>query len=288
MPFPSKSRRSGGPRTVEGKISSSQNALKTGAYSNQEVLPGENLQELLELEQYFTEDFSPHGITESALVHDLTVLAWKKLRLERLEYRQLRDKLNKPLDYFETEYLGLSIPSEGQPYFDDPSLISDFDLDVTVEHLTYSKRLKAAKYSLAALEEIHRDALGTFVKIKRKIEDLGATVTTAKSMVDCTYSDSTDTTPLEDVANKVISECEAILWAAKHRDQIQLAKQKVQDKRLVSELGFEKGRRVGDDLDRFFFRTLGELRKQQEWRYRRDAVVMAQDVPAISDEKKAK
>ena len=104
-----KSRRSGGPRTAEGKISSSQSALKTGAYSNQEVLPGENLQELLELEQYFIEDFSPHGITESALVHDFTVLAWKKLRLERLEYRQLRDKLNKPLDYFETKYLGLSI-----------------------------------------------------------------------------------------------------------------------------------------------------------------------------------
>jgi hypothetical protein len=107
-------------------------------------------------------------------------------------------------------------------------------------------------------------------------------------MVDCTYSDSTDTTPLEDVANKVISECEAILWAAKHRDQIQLAKQKVQDKRLVSELGFEKGRRVGDDLDRFFFRTLGELRKQQEWRYRRDAIVLVQEVSAISEDKKSK
>jgi len=288
MALPSKSRRSGGPRSAEGKISSSQNALKTGAYSNQEVLPGENHQELLELEQYFIEDFSPQGITESALVHDLTVLAWKKLRLERLEYRQLRDKLNKPLDYFETEYLGLSIPADGQSYFDDPSLISDFDLDVTVEHLKYSKRLKAAKYSLAALEEIHRDSLGTFVKIKRKIEDLGATVTTAKSMVDCAYSDSTDTKPLEDVTNKVIVECEAIFWAVEHRDKILLAKQKIQDKRLVSELGFEKGRRVGDDLDRFFFRTLGELRKQQEWRCRRDAIVIAQEVPAISDEKKAK
>ena len=288
MALPPKSRRSGGPRTAEGKISASQNALKAGTYSSQEVLPGENHQELLELEQYFREDFSPQGVTESALVHDLTVLAWKKLRLERLEYRQLRDKLNKPLDYFETEYLGLSIPSEGQSYFDDPSLISDFDLDVTIEHLKYSKKLKAAKYSLAALEEIHTDSLSTFVKIKRKIEDLGATVSTAKSMVDCTYSDSTDTTPLQDVMNKVIAECEAILWAVKHRNQILLAKQKVQDKRLVSELGFEKGRRVGDDLDRFFFRTLGELRKQQEWRYRRDAIVMAQEVPAIAEDKKSK
>jgi hypothetical protein len=67
-----------------------------------------------------------------------------------------------------------------------------------------------------------------------------------------------------------------------------LAKQRVRDKRLVNELGFEKGRRVGDDLDRFFFRTLGELRKQQEWRYRRDAIEMAQEVTAISEERKSK
>jgi len=288
MALPSKSRRSGGPRTAEGIMTASKNAIKTGAYSNQEVLPGENLQELLELEQYFIEDFSPHGITESALVHDLTVLAWKKLRLERLEYRQLRDKLNKPLDYFETEYLGFTVPAEGQIYCNDPDLLSECDLDMILERLKYSKKLKAAKFTLVSLEEIQADSMGTFIGIKRKIEDLGATVSTAKSMVDCTYSDSTDTTPLEDVTNRVIIECEAILWAAEHRNQILLAKQKVQDKRLVSELGFEKGRRVGDDLDRFFFRTLGELRKQQEWRYRRDAIVMAQEVPAISEDKKSK
>jgi hypothetical protein len=45
---------------------------------------------------------------------------------------------------------------------------------------------------------------------------------------------------------------------------------------------------VGDDLDRFFFRTLGELRKQQEWRYRRDAIEMAQEVTVISEDKKSK
>ena len=94
MASPPKSRRSGGPKTAEGKLASSRNSLKIGAYSKQEVLPGENHQELLELEQYFIEDFAPQGVTESALVHDLTVLAWKKLRLERLEYRQLLDKLN--------------------------------------------------------------------------------------------------------------------------------------------------------------------------------------------------
>jgi len=288
MASPPKSRRSGGPKTAEGKLASSRNSLKIGAYSKQEVLPGENLQELLELEQYFIEDFSPQGVTESALVHDLTVLAWKKLRLERLEYRQLLNKLNEPLSHYESEYLAPSIPAEGQMYFDDPDLISECDLDITLEHLKYSKKLKSAKFTLVSLEDIHSDSLSTFVKIKRMIEDLGATVTNSKSMVECQYSDSTSTSPLQDVTNKMIAQCEAVLWAVKNRNQILLAKQKIQDKRLVSELGFEKGRRVGDDLDRFFFRTLGELRKQQEWRYRRDAIVITQEVPTISDENKAK
>ena len=57
---------------------------------------------------------------------------------------------------------------------------------------------------------------------------------------------------------------------------------------MIAELEFEKGRRVGDDLDRFFFRTLGELRKQQEGRYRLDAIVMAQEVSAITEDKKSK
>ena len=147
-----KSRRSGGPQTAEGKLASSRNSLKTGTYSKQEVLPGEDPKELLELDQYFMEDFAPQGVTESALVHDLTVLAWKKLRLERLESRRLRDKLNEPLDYFEHEKLRLSIPREAQAYFDDPSLISELDLSLALEHLKNSKKLKATKCSLAELE----------------------------------------------------------------------------------------------------------------------------------------
>ncbi len=288
MPVVPKSRRSGGPQTAEGKSASSRNSLKTGAYSRQEVLPGEDPKELLDLEQYFMEDFTPRGITESALVHDLTALAWKKLRLEHLEYRRLRDKLNEPLDYFEADGLGLRIPQEAQSYFDDPGLISELDLNLALEHLKNSKKLKVTKYSLTALEEVQAASLTTFVKIKRKIEDLGATVSTPKSMVECKYSDSTTTTPLQDMTDELIVQSDEIVWAIKNYEQILLAKQRIRDKRLVNELGFERGRRTGDDLDRFFFRTLGELRKQQEWRYRRDAIVMAEEVTAIPEDKKSK
>jgi len=37
-----KIRRSGGPKTPEGKLVSSRNAIKTGAYAVQTLLPGES------------------------------------------------------------------------------------------------------------------------------------------------------------------------------------------------------------------------------------------------------
>lgn len=37
-----KSKRSGGPKTAEGKLVASQNQLKTGAYSSLAILPNEN------------------------------------------------------------------------------------------------------------------------------------------------------------------------------------------------------------------------------------------------------
>ena len=43
------SKRSGGPKTEEGKLAVSQNAIKTGAYSNLAVLPNENPEEFNQL-----------------------------------------------------------------------------------------------------------------------------------------------------------------------------------------------------------------------------------------------
>ncbi len=117
---------------------------------------------------------------------------------------------------------------------------------------------------------------------------MGAAVTTAKKMVECKYNKSAETTPLQESVEEIISESESIIWAVEHYEQIISARQRIQDKRLAGGLKFDKSGRVNDDLDGFFFRTLSELRKQQEWRYRREANLMAQEVPAIAEGKKPK
>jgi hypothetical protein len=80
-----KSKRSGGPRTSQGREAAAKNSFKTGTYSSFVVLPTESQEDFLKLQNQFAESLFPVGLAETALVHDLTVITWKKLRLEKLE-----------------------------------------------------------------------------------------------------------------------------------------------------------------------------------------------------------
>jgi len=56
-----KAKRGGGPKTEAGKLASSSNALKTGAYSSELTLPGESEADFKHLEEQVVRDFSPEG-----------------------------------------------------------------------------------------------------------------------------------------------------------------------------------------------------------------------------------
>ena len=103
----SKLNRTGGPRSAEGKAVASRNSIKTGAYSTQVVLPGESEEEFRELEQCFFEDFRPEGVTEALMVHDLTVISWKKRRLTKMEHAVLMAQLQAPITAEELFQAGL-------------------------------------------------------------------------------------------------------------------------------------------------------------------------------------
>ncbi len=89
---------------------SSRNAIKTGAYSKAVILPGEDESEYRELESQFIRDFAPRDIAEGAMVRELTVLTWKKIRLDQLEHRAVLQTINKPLCLYDTDNLFLFRP----------------------------------------------------------------------------------------------------------------------------------------------------------------------------------
>jgi len=80
-----KTKRSGGPKTPEGKLVSSQNSLKTGTYSSLAILPNENQEEFNQLINQFNHDLHPKDIVETSLVREMAIITWKRLRLEKLE-----------------------------------------------------------------------------------------------------------------------------------------------------------------------------------------------------------
>lgn len=68
---------------------------------------------------------------------------------------------------------------------------------------------------------------------------------------------------------KLHSEIQDILWVPDHLEEIQAAISKIRDQRI---LNLMHSKRTFDDLARDFYRTLSELRKQQEWR-RKNTVI---------------
>ena len=74
-----------GPVTPEGKLASSQNATRHGAYSTQTLIPGEDPAERAALLIEYQKACKPVGPLESHAVDTLTDCKWKLRRLTRIE-----------------------------------------------------------------------------------------------------------------------------------------------------------------------------------------------------------
>ena len=79
------SQNSTGPRSVTGKVTSSQNAFKTGIYSESEIVRGENAADLDALTAAYYSRFQPQLPEESCLVDILVHSEWILRRLRRAE-----------------------------------------------------------------------------------------------------------------------------------------------------------------------------------------------------------
>jgi hypothetical protein len=104
------SKRTGGPKTEAGKMASAKNAIKTGAYSTLIILPGESEKDFQELEEQFVRDFSSEDIVAATMVHNLTVLTWKKLRVQKIEHAGLLRALTANFSSSECYKLNYNIP----------------------------------------------------------------------------------------------------------------------------------------------------------------------------------
>ena len=92
-----------GPRTPEGRAAVSMNAVRHGLTSQTAVLPNEDPEEFRELRDAFFDEHQPAGPTETLLVEQMAMAAWRLRRLRALEtglfkvrISQLRDDDSDP------------------------------------------------------------------------------------------------------------------------------------------------------------------------------------------------
>ena len=272
-----KSSRSGGPQTDEGKKIASQNALKTGAYSNTLILPGEDESQFRQIEDQFVRDFHPEDMAEIAMVRDLAVLAWKKIRLENLELRFTLARLNAPLDYFDkkdTQYLS-SHKVESNLH-----RLSSYTGEIKNEAelaKAYAERFQVKGATIEELEGLEKSHPLIHKKLVEYIDHYGFTNPIAKNVLH--YEIENDDGEAELFWNYflkiAIEDLNQMIWFCDNRSQIEQELQVVKDKRLMELMQNERPSRAFDDLRRNFYRTLSELRKHQEWKRKMQVVDVA-------------
>ena len=272
-----KSNRSGGPRTDEGKKISSSNALKTGAYSNTLILPGEDESQFRQIEDQFVRDFNPEDMAEVAMVRDLAVLAWKKIRLENLELRFTLARLNEPLSYsdkYGNEFL------HSDRVESNLHRLNEFTFELMGEVVgakAYAEQLQVKGATIEELEGLENSHLLIHKKLVEYINHYGFTNPTAKNVLHYEIENDDGKTELfwSYFLREMIEDLQQTIWFCDHRPEIEKELQAIKDKRLMELMQNEKPSRAFDDLRRNFYRTLSELRKHQEWKRKMQVVDVA-------------
>ena len=237
-------------------------------------MPGEDESQFRQIEDQFIKDFHPEDMAEIAMVRDLAVLAWKKIRLENLELRFTLARLNAPLRYSEkcdTEYLASDQVESCIPY------LSEYTTELkskVAPALDYAKQAQARGVTIEDLEGLEKSHPILHQKLIEYINHYELINSTAKNVLryEIENDDGENELFWDYFLRETIKDLQKTIWLCEIRPKIEQELQVVKDKRLMELMENEKPSRAFDDLRRNFYRTLSELRKHQEWRRKMQVV----------------
>ena len=269
-----RSNRSGGPQTPEGKAKTSQNALKTGVYSARPLLPDESEADFEELVSLFCQDLQVVGPVESMYAQQLAGLAWRRMRLEQLEYRITLEQLARCPTLEEFRKVGLAYPALADNYLIGIAKITDDEVPGYRERLKQVKGYKENGLDLEELKRLQADDPVMFEWIAHVAEESRLTNPTPERIASAKSGLEGKEKPLlQFVLDRIRREIEGMLWIPDHQTEIDAAIAKVRDLRVMELMQMNRSKRAFDDLAREFDRTLAQLHKQQDWRLRRAKII---------------
>ena len=265
-----KSKRTGGPRTEAGKLAASKNATKMGVYSQSYILPDENEQDFNDLYAQYRLDFSPQDVAESAMVHDLVVITWKKLRLQRLQHGQLLSDLKRPIQTFELYPYKINLIAGCDWLLEDLTIVTKDYVNNFLTILKYYQKLPTKKLTEVQIESLAADCpacVPEIFKLAHEFFDYNeADFTFLKLCRLQSVKFGTDEFFVNYAMPRLYETSLQVVSVAKQIGALRAAFKSIKEARLINTMASEGLSRPTEDLNRQFFRALGELRRQQKWR----------------------
>jgi len=262
----------GGPKTSEGKEAVSKNSLKTGTYSVVAVLPNESQKDFDQLLAQINHDLRPTDFVENSLIHDLAVITWKKLRLDKLEQAYFLKKLNEPITQEEFKSCGLLISDECYQIwlekdgsFEGKS--KEFsELAKEIEPYFYKKISPKLLQRLSEKHSLLKQNLLHNYRINISTLDTDPSYEEMAKLISVTPDSEVRRYFTGLVFEKCLDHMKDYEWLNKNKEKIEAAIQTIKEERLWKLSRVESNSRASDDLRRSFSKALNELRKHQEWR----------------------
>lgn len=215
---------------------------------------------------------------EVAMAHELLDLTWKKLRLMQLEQRVLYDQVYEP--------------PKASP-FDDELLFQEkvvrnfhrlISIDPSESGVILGQYLDAK--ALLAKKEITAEDFESLAtkraSLYRYLQDSAKEFGIAQLTIDTPEMDEGDnplagaehTSFIKACLIEIVEEYDDIFRLLSDVPQIHREWRELKDRRLMNFMQNQNVSRARDDLSRQFFRVLAELRKHQDWRRERNALVI--------------
>lgn len=267
-----KSKRSGGPKTPQGKLAISGNAIKTGTYSARAILPGESEDEYKQIQEQFIKDFLPRNVAESMIVHELSNLTWKLLRLGKLEDAHFLRAINHPISEGDLRHEGLRLPYNLIELIQDLSPYTEAFFNLNQTHLEYLRRYEdgygISKDDFYEMPKACPELYEALVHMASKYAKVDKTDVAPESLISLKYiTENGGSMAFVHYAYGALQKhCEDLVYIHQNLDSIQSAVTNVRERRLLEALQDQGIMRAHDELQRSFYKALNELRRHQTWR----------------------
>lgn len=277
-----KAEKFGGPNSKRGKKAVSKNAIKTGVYSRSIVLPNEDKGVYQALVDRYMAEFNPSDMAETTMVNNLANLTWKKMRLDNYEQNSLMAVWDKGVFLDDLQKEKLIRPPRDISWLEVFALIGKYMkgglADLEKDYVEYESEINLLYGQELNVHYLQR-FFGQSPKLLNQIVSIASTEFHRKNiqvteLLEKTYAGGKDQTLIDACTNKILEKKEDIAWYQAHREEIRQAELKIKEQRVMERMQKTDFSRAHDELDRSFYRTLTELRKQQQWRREQNEVVV--------------